>query len=363
MNYLLMDIYTILCKYDETYDEETFKQLFKTNETLLSKLKTKKNKIDHQKNWDVAKKFANTYEFIFSFNNDGVADIVPISRSYFKLVEILTDNSILSNTDIIKACCLCEGPGGFIQAINDIYHGKHIHPIDCITLISNDKKIPNWKLNQISNYRVHYGKDKTGNLYDVANIHHFVEAVGKQSCNLVTADGGFDFSKDFNSQEQDFLLLLLCEIYTCLNVQAEGGVFIVKVFDLFQIHTINLLSILRMFYNTITIQKPKTSRPANSEKYLICSGFLVDNISLISKIEEKIKLNNSDLSDIIPNYMKLDTLRHVVEYNDRFVASQIYHIEKTLYLIKTNYFNKKENIKYCIDWCKKYNIPIKSNWV
>jgi 23S rRNA U2552 (ribose-2'-O)-methylase RlmE/FtsJ len=358
-----MDIYTLPCKYDGLYNEQTFNQTFEANCALLERLKIIKNKINNKKNWDVAKKFANTYEFIFSFNNDGVADIIPISRSYFKLVEILNDNQILANTNVINACCLCEGPGGFIQAINDIYHGKQISPINCITLISYDKKIPNWKLNHISNYTIHYGKDNTGNLYDIDNIYHFVEAVGKQSCNLVTADGGFDFSKDFNSQENDFLLLLLCEIFTCLNVQAEGGVFVVKVFDLFQKDTINLVSLLRLFYKTITIQKPVTSRPANSEKYLVCRQFhLGNNGSLLQNIESNIIEKNSNLNDIIPDCLKLDTLTHILEYNDRFVEGQIYHIEKTLHLIKTNYFNKKENIRYCIDWCKKYNIPIKPSW-
>ena len=79
--------------------------------------------------------FANTYEFIFSFNNDGVANVVPISRSYFKLIEILQDNDVLMNTTEIRSACLCEGPGGFIQAINDMYRDKtYLYPIHCIIL-------------------------------------------------------------------------------------------------------------------------------------------------------------------------------------------------------------------------------------
>jgi 23S rRNA U2552 (ribose-2'-O)-methylase RlmE/FtsJ len=343
--------------------EHMYIEMDEKNLKILERLKSMKNKINNQKNWDVAKKFSNTYEFIFSFNNDGVADIVPISRSYFKLLEILQDNSILMKSNIVKACCLCEGPGGFIQAINDIYDKKQLRPIHCITLISTDKKIPHWKLNHVSNYQIHYGKDKTGNLYDVDNIDHFVEEVGKHTCNLVTADGGFDFSKDFNSQENNFLLLLLCEIYTCLRVQEEGGIFVVKVFDLFHNNTLNMVSLLRMFYKHVNIQKPKTSRPANSEKYLICKDFFLKNEIILDIIKNKIIMKNCDLSDVIDDILKFDTMKHVLQYNDMFVKGQIYHIEKTLHLIKTNYFNKKENIQYCIEWCKKYNVPIKPNWV
>ncbi|QOI90173.1 hypothetical protein QKU58_gp158 [Pyramimonas orientalis virus] len=353
-------LYHIPCNYSEIFDEQVCMFMIKRNTSLLDKLKTSKNKINNQKNWDVAKKFANKYEFIFSFNNDGVADIIPISRSYFKLVEILKDNVILEHKDdVVKAACLCEGPGGFIQAINDVYHSKHIQPIDCITLMSTDKKIPNWKLNSINNYKISYGKDRTGNLYDVDNIHHFVDVVGKNSCNLVTADGGFDFSKDFNSQEDNFLLLLLCEIYTCLNIQSEGGTFVLKVFDLFHEDTLNFVSLLRMFYETIIIQKPKTSRPANSEKYIICKNFSNNNAAVLPYVKDKIYNKQSFIGDVINKHLQYDTLKYIVNYNDTFVVAQMYHIEKTLHLIKTNHFNKKENLRYCIEWCRSYGIPIK----
>ena len=38
--------------------------------------------------------------------------------------------------------CIVEGPGGFIQCIHDVYKYKkiNINLINCITLISQDKK-------------------------------------------------------------------------------------------------------------------------------------------------------------------------------------------------------------------------------
>lgn len=360
-------LFHILGDYKELNNEKKidYLQLDKKNNDLLNSLRIEKNKIDIQKNWDIAKKFANIYEFIFSFNNDGVANVIPISRSYFKLIEILYDNSIFRDCKEIKATCLCEGPGGFIQAINDVYSEKsvYIHPINCITLISTDKKVPNWKLNNIKNYVISTGEDNTGNIYEMKNIENFVKTVGENSCNLVTADGGFDFSKDFNSQEKDFLLLLLCEIYTCLRIQSENGIFIVKVFDLFDKNTLNFVSLLRMFYEIITIQKPKTSRPANSEKYIICKDFTNKNKKILEIVKSRIEQKTFKIDDLISENLKYNTLLYVYEYNTSFVNSQIYYIDKTLQLIKDNHYNKKENIKYCLEWCLKYNIPIKPNLV
>ena len=41
------------------------------------------------------------------------------------------------------------------------------------------------------------GYDKTGDIYKIINIFNFVNTVGKNSCDIVTADGGFDFTSDF----------------------------------------------------------------------------------------------------------------------------------------------------------------------
>lgn len=356
-------LYHILNKFKGQYDKQLYNEIHSKNQLLLEDLKRNKNKIDNQKNWDIAKKYANIYEFIFSFNNDGVANVVPISRSYFKLIEILKDNGILMNSLEIKAACICEGPGGFIQAINDVYKNKKLHPVDCITLLSNDKRVPNWKLKNITNYKICYGYDKTGNIYNIQNIVFFVNTVGPHSCNLVTADGGFDFSKNFNAQEKDFLLLMLCEIYICLNIQREGGTFIIKVFDLFDINTINMIALLRLFYDKITIQKPKTSRPANSEKYLICSNFTLLNKNLLDHIKSKICHGVFSIDEIISLDLKLNTLIHIYEYNTQFVNSQIFYINKTLTLLHSNNLVKNTNVEKCIEWCKKYDIPIKSNLV
>lgn len=344
-----------------------------TNNRLLSQeLKTFKNKIDNQRKWDIAKKCANEYEFIFSFNNDGVANFVPISRSYFKMIELLKDHKLFDSFvtqpradkqlgHAVKAACLCEGPGGFVQALNDTGDalGIPMTPIHCITLISNNKKVPNWKTSSLSNFSVSLGVDGTGDIYKIGNIDFFVREVGANSCDLVTADGGFDFSGDFNSQETDFVRLLLCEVYTCMLLQRTGGVFVTKMFDLFHTNTLRILTLLRTMYDTVSIHKPKTSRPANSEKYVICRGYRSPSNQVFISIRSQIMGGNGDIAHVINPQLYADTLQQVTKFNEYFVAKQICYIEKTLEIIRSNVFDKKKNVEVCKAWCRKYGIPIK----
>ena len=67
-----------------------------------------------------------------------VADKKPISRSYFKLIEIL--NKFFKSERIENALCLAEAPGGFIEALLD----NDINDIYGITLLCKDNKVPHW---------------------------------------------------------------------------------------------------------------------------------------------------------------------------------------------------------------------------
>ena len=119
-----------------------------------------------------------------------------------------------------------------------------------------------------------------------------------------------------------------------------------------------------MFYSKIIIHKPKTSRPANSEKYIVCKGFKKPaNINkILNYIRVIISQKSCDISELINDNILHDTLYHIVNFNRKFVSLQIAYINKTLEIIKNNTFNKKLHIDLCLKWCNVYNIPIKKNY-
>ena len=69
----------------------------------------------------------------------------PLSRSYFKLWEIMCDFNLLQEKRKCSILCLAEGPGGFIEALINYRKNKYTDDILGITLKSTDKDVPGWK--------------------------------------------------------------------------------------------------------------------------------------------------------------------------------------------------------------------------
>ena len=367
---------------------ETVDELLEINSNMYNLLTKYKNKITdyyNNKSWDRYKKISNEYEMIFTTPNTGfnLSQYTPVSRSFFKMWEILHDfREEFNFPDKMKVCMLCEGPGGFAEALvkyrdnkadNDEYHG--------ISLKSdNNRNVPEWKLNNnfLNKININYGSDGTGNIYNMPNILHLVNHIGKHTVDFITADGGFDFSSDFNHQEDMSMQLILSEILATLLLQKQGGSFILKIYDIFTENTMKIIHIIKKFYKKIFIVKPLTSRPANSEKYLICTNFyLPDNHKKYFEILYKLIIfKEDDLQNegqYIKNSINIDfeqsILKNIVLYNVYYTLRQIYYIQRTIDYIKIFKSNindigsKKtmnmileEHKRKSIKWCNKYNI-------
>jgi len=325
---------------------------------LFKMINNKKKEIDIvQHKWDSAKKISNDYEYIYTSSNykKNISSILPVSRSFFKLREIIYDFRIPVSG---KCACIAEAPGGFMQSILRFCEEKEkpLTDISGITLISDNKDIPYWNPSLLNNPLIKTcdGKDSTGDLYKLSNILEFIRFCGKSSCNLVTGDGGFDYTKDFE-QELSSYKLLCSEIIICLNIQAQGGTFICKMFDLFWYSTLQILYVLYLSYESISFIKPSTSRQSNSEKYIVCRGF---------------KGYNKDLSNLMCSYFDKDFLPiklseefidMIQKYNTQFVKNQIQQIDGTLKLITERRISDKptrQQIRLATEWCKTYEIPI-----
>ena len=127
--------------------------------------------------------------------------------------------------------------------------------------------------------KIHYGKDDTGDIYQRKNIDSFVELVGANKAHLITADGGFDEASLINDEydketvrlykEVFHYKLILAEVVAALHLQAPNGSFVLKVFDCNTMLTARLIYMLSLLYDQLHIIKPLSSRPANSERYIV----------------------------------------------------------------------------------------------
>lgn len=344
---------------------------------LLTKYKSFIDEEQNHSHWDYTKKISNDYELINQNGTNSITSVNPLSRSYYKFREIIVDFGLLTKNDnkIIYAA-LAEGPGGFIESFihtrKKDFLGRNDY-IQCITLKSSSSDIPNWnkarKILNFKNMRYCYGKDKTGNLYVKENILDFRSKMGGNKADLVSADGGFDFSNDFNTQEQLSCKLIFSEIITAYGVNKKGGHFVLKIFDSFMKSTLKLIYLTSLFYDNVYITKPLTSRPANSEKYLVCKGFKGFNEKVYNNLLHNLTLwhnhhENEILYDIEGISLPNSFLDLIYKFNSYLLKKQIKSILRTLVYIKLNIeceelsLIRKSQVKYAIQWCSKYGINL-----
>ena len=385
---------------------------------LFEQLSQVKNLIDQQPHstyWDKAKRKTNPYELVhivgtnIMYTEEKNADpevYAPLSRAFFKMMEIYDECDIIPSEYQNKAgsiALLAEGPGGFLEALykkrcigkklEDTYHG--------ITLPPFSNSIPGWsQLQRRKKHILHVPKVflHHGNLYKVQHIKTFLRLFDteEKKAFLVTCDGGFDYSNDFNNQEKASFQIIFSEITTALAIQKKGGTLVCKVFDIFTIFSVQLIYLITLLYEEVSFFKPLTSRPANSEKYLIAKNFrginnhllqsmfhIVQNWKYVMRIkfskEEKSSLSESTMFSVLdPAYEeKTDTTYSLLEpcfdhihlsdqvvdtlekMNTYFTKRQETYIIETLSMItekEQSVEERKEQIEKANDWFYQHNI-------
>ena len=443
--------------------------------SLCNYMNELKEKIStRDKEWDVYKKYTNPYEYIHSLvphKKKAVSKYKPISRSYFKMIEIISEfqiippslaatgnaspdyvcdssvvtsrsfdsfelfssnshsttkwsphkslSCLMTNTPLspsapftfpveppprspsfgsgngcrrsspIRTFHLAEGPGGFIEAVCNRRNNREDNYYGMTILIDEyDDNVPAWNktgnfLAQHANVHIETGADGTGNLLHIENYDYCVAKYGG-TMDLVTADGGFDFSKDFNKQEVSITKLLWGQVCYALALQRRGGNFVLKIFDCFYEHTIDILYILSSFYSEVIISKLQTSRVGNSEKYVVCKGFrfatggstYTDSFSssaFLSNIRDSfqkicVEINPfSSASRYVWRLLSKPVPRHftkqIEDMNAIFGQQQIENIHYTISLIDKQSKTEKsdqiirQHINKCVNWCIEHEIP------
>lgn len=346
------------------------------------KLNDYRNKIDNidSDNWKKVRWYINEYDF-------QVKDPI-INRAFYKYWEIINEFEIYEEydeSDLILHCA--EAPGGFIQGTNIYLQIEHINcnvnknkTIDKdddgfvvvkykkkqnvqnykIYTISLNKELPQYKNYNLPSYNkniinknlcIIYGKNKSGDINNLDNID-YIGQVSKAPFYLITADGGFDEGTDFNNKEQLHYNLILSEIYAGISLQKKDGHFILKVFDTLTETSIHLLYFLTLCYREVYIYKPKTSRPTNSEKYIICKYFnlsekykkkYMDNLKLLSHniMSTKSKFVSFTLFEEISK----EFLSSIKEINSSLLKKQCSYLEKAIQLCNDeNFINAYDKI-------------------
>lgn len=260
------------------------------NKSEQNELVESKKLIDDidNKSWTKYRNLVNPYETVIK-DNEGKNK--KLNRAYFKLKEMMIDDKEKFE-NLQSAVALAEGPGGFIQFLTDYY--KNIEVYGITLKYDTESKAASRHFNTVinsKNLKIIYGDESLGhdgNLYNKEVVQAFANQVGKK-VDLVTADGGFDVDEKDKSKEVEHLRLFLAETLTAFKVLRKDGSFILKIYDIFTRPTLELLFLLASTFKSTALVKPVTSRPANSERYVVCHGFKGYETDIHVDINDKIK--------------------------------------------------------------------------
>jgi len=333
------------------------------------KIKQQIEGIDNEHRWELAKKMVNMYELVYTHNDErlppSLSIFVPLSRSFFKMVEILEVMSFFKDLPTkFNSAHIAEGPGGFIQALYHVSEKqkKTLGASIAMTLKPMNPHVPGWKkatqfLQKHKQVSVHYGADGTGDVYKPENQASYIEQCkAVNGVHIFTADGGFDFSVDYSLQEQQVFNLLLCSTTTGLRVLRQGGCFILKIFECTSSHTKIFIQLLSYCFMSWTLYKPAMTRPCNSERYFLGRGFRLSSkpiIELLVSIQEQVAQSKYPLVDL-PNQPFLNT--HI----EKTTGAQIQSIDLALKLANdptdwwVNWYPHVLKKSYL--WCENFKI-------
>ena len=341
----------------------------------LNILKQKITPYEENHTWEKVKKLSNPYELVYTneapFFPPSLALQKPLSRSYFKMIEMMEISQFFERlpktANTVRSAHVAEGPGGFIEAFLDRaeMNRKKVAKSTAMTLKPNGSNIPGWRrahtfLQKHSEITIHYGRDGTGDIYKTANQESFIEICNPKA-NIFTADGGFDFSQDYSTQEKDVYPLLISSALTGLQCLQPGGLFIMKLFDIFGEPTQFLIRMISYCFKDWLLYKPATSRPCNSERYFICRGFkrcIPEVIQILVSMETNIR-DHATYPKVTEIQWTAEEKLYLDSHLKLFTENQVKIIIDSFKYIDNNLsvFSWNKHIHNAQHWCNTFRIP------
>lgn len=332
--------------------------------------------LEVSRRWELIKKMVNPYEIVYTQEDPhfhpSLSLLKPLSRSYFKLVEILYAMEFfekMAKTKVkLRTAHIAEGPGGFIQAVFDVAerYNKSVQISTAMTLKATDARVPGWKkaaffLQQHKEVRLHYGADGTGNAYILENQDSFI-GLTKPGVDLFTADGGFDFSINYAEQEEKVFHLLCSSASIGLQSLSTEGCIVLKLFDTFAEPTQILILLLARCFREWCLYKPCMSRPCNSERYFLGRGYrgvpkeILQTIKTIELYSQEGLYPSGLLEFATP-----EELEYLNKDKEQSIRSQLAALEKAMEYrdnpIDWYEYQLPLDFQTSLNWCNKYRIP------
>lgn len=293
-----------------------------------------------------------------------------VTNAWLKFYEIcneflcpLLEKISRSKSKTLVSFHLAEAPGNFILALNHFVKTKYPSVIldwRASTYRNTYKSnVPHFgdKYGLIKKYpeRWFYGADSDGDILSPANIRSFRSCVDQNTkVLLVTSDvkiilgqegakmKGSDDISDYDDEENINIPAHLGQLLASLNILSKGGSMVLKILSLYESPTIAMIYLASHCFDKFYLCKPESSRPANSEIYMIGVGYKGN----ISSLQMDNLLNTMRYVRVLispkgsPSIFKKEDIprsfvKKIIKINEMLAESQIKNIDRNL-----RYFNK-----------------------
>ena len=293
--------------------------------------------------------------------------------------------NLVSKNELLYFADVCAGPGGFSEYI--LWRKQWRSKGFGFTLKGkNDFKLEDFFAGPPESFETHYGMngmEGDGDVFKEENFKafkkHVLDNTDGLGVHVMMADGGFTVEGQENIQEILSKQLYLCQFLFALHVVRTGGNFVCKLFDIFTPFSVGLIYLMYRAFERISIHKPNTSRPANSERYIICKGKRQDSKPIGDYLfEVNCRLNEIgftalgstkseiDINHIVPLKVILqdqDFLSYIKNSNDTLGEWQIMGLAKIIAFAKDmdlNELRQSEIKDQCLDYWKIPNMTRKA---
>ncbi|XP_075554842.1 cap methyltransferase 1 isoform X1 [Dermacentor variabilis] len=249
---------------------------------------------------------------------------------------------VVGPDDLLYFADICAGPGGFSEYV--LWRkGWQAKGFGFTLKGPNDFKLEDFFAGSPDTFEPHYGVKGDGDIFYPENVRAFSkfvkESTDNQGVHFVMADGGFSVEGNENIQEILSKQLYLCQFYMALSILRTGGHFVCKLFDIFTVYSIGLIYLMYRAFRHVCIFKPNTSRPANSERYIVCKWRRPDTKDIEDYMYElscRFKeissvMSELDIVEVVPLEVINDDAvfaKYIRESNDRLGRAQVTHLMK-----------------------------------
>jgi cap2 methyltransferase len=223
------------------------------------------------------------------------------TNASLKMYELLVQMELVgAGAADVKAFCDAELPGAFVVAVNHYVRTQRpgvsfdwvasSYMPDAASRSAADSTIlgdsygiyarnrDHWLMGPPPNAQPEKAQPITGDLTDADVVATLADAVrlrfaATRGATLCTGDAGIDVSEDYNRQEELTSLLNAGQILCAVLAMAPGGCLVMKQYTFVTRFSRSLIALMAALFDEFYVTKPLTSRPANSEVYLVGKGF------------------------------------------------------------------------------------------